>query len=152
MGAIYFYQLTRRSLEATLPLLLERSLEQGWRVVVRGTDAARMSWLDERLWLWPEESFLPHGLSGGPHDAAQPILLTTDDGLRADCLICIEGARPSAEDVEAAERACLLFDGNDEAALHAARVQWKTLTAAGCSAQYWSEESGRWQKKADSGG
>jgi DNA polymerase-3 subunit chi len=31
-----------------------------------------------------------------------------------------------------------------------ARRQWKTLTEAGCAAQYWSEESGRWQKKADS--
>ena len=30
-----------------------------------------------------------------------------------------------------------------------ARVQWKTLTDAGCSAQYWSEESGRWEKKAE---
>ncbi|MEO0866035.1 MAG: DNA polymerase III subunit chi, partial [Pseudomonadota bacterium] len=26
---------------------------------------------------------------------------------------------------------------------------WKTLKDAGASAQYWSEESGRWEKKAE---
>jgi len=55
----------------------------------------------------------------------------------------------SAEEVQALERVCILFDGRDEAALQAARSQWKALTAAGCAAQYWSEESGRWQKKAE---
>ncbi|MCW8843703.1 MAG: DNA polymerase III subunit chi, partial [Rhodobacteraceae bacterium] len=29
------------------------------------------------------------------------------------------------------------------------RGQWKSLTDAGCAAQYWSEESGRWEKKAE---
>jgi DNA polymerase-3 subunit chi len=46
-------------------------------------------------------------------------------------------------------RVCILFDGNDDAALDTARGQWKALTRAGCSAQYWSEESGRWEKKAE---
>jgi DNA polymerase-3 subunit chi len=34
--------------------------------------------------------------------------------------------------------------------VQAARVQWKALTGAGCAAQYWSEESGNWEKKAES--
>ena len=50
------------------------------------------------------------------------------------------------------ERACILFDGNDPAALDLARGQWKGLSEAGCEAQYWSEESGRWQMKAQTGG
>lgn len=151
MGAIFFYHLTRRTLEATLPVLLERSLAQGWRVVVRGCDADRMAWLDERLWLGAEDAFLPHGLSGGPHDALQPILLTTDPGLRGDCLICVDGAVATAEEVRAASRACLIFDGSDDAAVHHARGQWKALTDAGCAAQYWSEASGTWEKKAEAG-
>ena len=151
MGAVYFYHLTRRPLEATLPVLLERSLEQGWRVVVRGTETARMEWLDEKLWLGPEDGFLPHGMSGGPHDARQPVLLTTDARLRADCVICVDGAALQLDEVSAAERACILFDGNDPAAVDAARGQWKALTASGCAAQYWSEASGRWEKKAESG-
>ena len=77
MGAAYFYHLTRAPLEQTLPMLLDKARQAGWRIAVRGVDRARLEWLDERLWLGPEDGFLPHGLEGGPHDAAQPILLTT---------------------------------------------------------------------------
>jgi len=149
MGVVYFYHLTRRPLEDVLPALLNRALAQEWRVVVRGTDETRLAWLDEKLWLGPEESFLPHGLAGGAHDAAQPVLLTTSSAnSTAPCLMAIDGAEIRAEEIEAAERACILFDGGDEAATAHARGQWATLTAAGCTAQYWSEARGRWEMKA----
>ncbi|MGX9353874.1 DNA polymerase III subunit chi [Roseobacteraceae bacterium S113] len=151
MGAAYFYHLTQRPLEATLPVLLEKSLQAGWRVAVRGRDAARLDWLDEKLWLGADEGFLPHGRAGGGHDAHQPILLTTEAQAPngATCVMAIDGAMIAPEEVGALERACILFDGNDPDAVQAARVQWKTLTGAGVSAQYWSEESGRWEKKAE---
>jgi DNA polymerase-3 subunit chi len=47
------------------------------------------------------------------------------------------------------ERVWVLFDGNDAARLQAARQQWKATVGAGHAAQYWSEESGRWEKKAE---
>ena len=151
MGAAYFYHLTRRPLEATLPMLLGKAQQAGWRVAVRGTTPARMEWLDEKLWLGPEEGFLPHGLATAPHAARQPILLTTDADSPNDphCIMTIDGAGVAADEVQRLDRVCVLFDGNDEAALQTARGQWKALTDAGCSAQYWSEESGRWEKKAE---
>ena len=57
-----------------------------------------------------------------------------------------------AEEVEALERVCILFDGADQVALERARNQWRDLTKAGVAAQYWAEEGGRWVKKAESGG
>lgn len=154
MGAVYFYHLTRRPLEAALPVLLDRALQQGWRVALRGTDPARMDWLDRRLWLGPEEQFLPHGLAGGPHDSLQPVLLTTGPEAPngAACLMAVDGAEVTPEEARAAERVCILFDGADPAAVEHTRAQWRALTAAGIQAQYWSEESGRWEKTAESPG
>ena len=150
MGAAYFYHLTQGPLEQTLPTLLGKARGAGWRVVVRARDPARLAWLDEKL--WSDEGFLPHGIAGGQHDADQPILLTTDvAGNAAECVMAIDGAEVEASEVEALARVCILFDGNDAQALDRARGQWKMLTAAGCAAQYWSEESGRWEKKAESG-
>lgn len=152
MGQAFFYHLTRRPLEATLPVLLERSRERGWRVVVRGTDRERLAWLDQKLWLGPEDGFLAHGLAGGPHDSSQPILLTDTREVPngATCLMSIDGAPITVDEVAGMERVCLLFDGHDAAAVQVARGQWKTLTAGGAAAQYWSEESGRWEMKAES--
>lgn len=151
MGAAYFYHLTRRPLEATLPVLVERALGQGWRVAIRGTDTKRMDWLDQKLWLNGDESFLPHGQSGGPHDSLQPVLLTTKPDVPNDakCLMSVDGADVAPEEAKAFERVCVLFDGGDTAAVEHARGQWRNLTQAGVSAQYWSEEGGRWEKKAE---
>ncbi|WP_209832888.1 DNA polymerase III subunit chi [Ruegeria sp. HKCCE3926] len=151
MGAVYFYHLTRKPLEHTLPVLLDKARQAGWKIAVRGTDPARMDWLDEKLWLGPEDGFLPHGREGGPHDAEQPILLTTSAEAPngAVCVMAVDGAPVEPEEVSALERVCILFDGNDDMAVQHARGQWKALTGAGCAAQYWSEESGRWEKKAE---
>lgn len=150
MGAAYFYHLTRRPLEDTLAMLLGKAREAGWRVAVRGRDAARLDWLDQKLWLGAEEAFLAHGCAGGAYDADQPILLTTGAPANgAQCVMSIDGAEVTAGEVAALDRVCVLFDGNDVDALTVARGQWKMLTDAGASAQYWSEESGRWEKKAE---
>lgn len=151
MGAAYFYHLTRGPLEETLPVLLGKARGAGWRIAVRGSDPQRMSWLDERLWQGAPDSFLPHGLAGGPHDALQPVLLTTgpEAANAPDCVMAVDGSAVSAEEVQALQRVCILFDGTDPEAVQHARTQWKSLTDAGCSAQYWSEESGRWEKKAE---
>lgn len=153
MGSAYFYHLTRAPLEVTLPQLISKARGAGWRVAVRGCEGARMEWLDAKLWQGADDSFLPHGQAGGPHDADQPVLLTTDKTLpnKAACLMTVDGAEVDAQDVQTLERVCVLFDGNDPVALDVARGQWKALTGAGCAAQYWSEESGRWEKKAESG-
>lgn len=151
MGAAFFYHLTRAPLEATLPMLIGKAREAGWRVVVRGRDEAQLDWLDEKLWLG--EGFLPHGRAGGPHDADQPVLLTTgaEAPNGAACLMAIDGADVAPDEVARLARVCILFDGNDAAAMAVARGQWKALTDAGCEAQYWSQEDGPWTMKRKAG-
>lgn len=151
MAAAWFYHLTRSPVETTLAMLLPKALGAGWRVAVCGTDRAALERLDAQL--WNGDGFLPHGLAGGPHDADQPILLTNaadlPDGVT--CVMAVDGAVIAPEDAAKLERVCLLFEGANDAAVEAARAQWKSLTDAGVPAVYWSEESGTWSKKAESG-
>ena len=37
MTEVLFYQLQRQPIERVLPMLLEKSLERGWRVIARST-------------------------------------------------------------------------------------------------------------------
>lgn len=147
-----FYHLTRSSLPDTAAGLLGRAAKLGWRVMLRGPSRAALERLDEQLWLGDAEGFLPHGLEGGPQDADQPVLLgqgAATNGARA--LMAVEGAPVDATEALAMERVWVLFDGNSPDALAAARAQWRALTGAGLPAQYWSEEGGRWEKKAERG-
>ena len=151
MGAVYFYHLTASPLEVTLAKLLGKAGAAGWRVAVRGCSQERLAWLDERLWLGSEEDFWPHGVAGGEFDQDQPVLLTTgaDAGNGATCIMAIDGADVTKDEVAKMERVCILFDGNDPNALQRAREQWKELAEAGCAAQYWSQSGGKWVMKVN---
>jgi DNA polymerase-3 subunit chi len=149
MAELWFYHLERTDLEKALPPLLEKCLQRGWRALVRGGSEDRLDALDAVLWTYRDESFLPHARDGGANAARQPVLLTTNGGNPngAQALFLLDGAEPG--DLAGFERACLMFDGRDEAALVSARSRWKQAKEAGLPASYWRESaSGKWEKQA----
>jgi DNA polymerase III subunit chi len=150
MTEVLFYHLDRQPLERVLPILLERTLQRGWTAVVEANSAERLSALDDHLWSYSEDGFLPHGLANEPDYSANPIILTTgpENLAKAPVRFVVDGAR-LPEDALNYERIVLLFDGADEIALSAARADWKTAKAQGLAATYWQQdENGRWEKKA----
>ena len=146
-----FYHLTRSSPQDTLAMILPRALAAGWRVMLRGTDRVALEQLDQTLWTaGGDESFLPHGMEGGPHDANQPILLGTGAiANAAQALVLLDAAETTAAEVAPLHRLWVIFDAADQTALTAARSLWTKLTTAGQHAQYWSEETGRWTMKTE---
>lgn len=149
MAELWFYHLERSELERTLPPLLEKCLQRGWRALVRGGSEERLEALDASLWTYRDESFLPHGRDKEGDPARQPVLLTSAGGNPngAQALFLVDGAEPG--DISGFERTCLLFDGRDEAALEKARSRWKQAKADGVEASYWRESaSGKWEKQA----
>jgi DNA polymerase-3 subunit chi len=150
MTEILFYHLQGQKPENVLPTLLEKSLERGWRVVVQGASEERIEALDAYLWTYRDDGFLPHGTWREQDSAAQPVLLTLTDSNpnAANVRFLIEGA-PLPADAEAYQRIVLLFDGDDEDAVAAARAHWTDAKAKGFDATYWQpDDSGRWVKKA----
>jgi len=146
---VYFYHLQNQPLEKVLPQLLEKCLERGWRCVVQAETDERVQALDQHLWTWREESFLPHGTDKDLNAVEQPVLLTTSDANAnaANVRFFVEGANNN--DLAGYERAIHLFDGNDPDAVDAARENWKSAQAAGHAVTYWQQdEAGRWQQKA----
>jgi len=154
MPEVWFYHLQRQPLEHVLPVLLEKSLERNWRVVVQASSEERLDALDQLLWVYAEASFLPHGRPRDGDAEMQPVLLTTeaDNPNQAPVRFFIDGAlaSPLFESQAAAgyTRVILLFDGNHEEELGIARAEWKRLKAAGCDLSYWQQSmSGRWEKQ-----
>jgi DNA polymerase-3 subunit chi len=149
MSEVYFYHLQNQPLEKVLPQLIEKCLERGWRCVVQTQSDERAQALDQHLWTWRDDSFLPHGTDKEGNASEQPVLLTTSgqNANAANVRFFVEGA--SSEDLNGYERAIHLFDGNDPDAVDLARAQWKSAQAAGHAVTYWQQdEAGRWQQKA----
>lgn len=150
MTEILFYHLQHQPLERVLPTLVERSLERGWQAAIQAASEERLSALDDQLWTYTDESFLPHGTDREPDAASQPVVLTLKDANpnAASIRFLVEGADLPA-DAGTYARICILFDGTDQEALLRAREQWKQAKEAGHTVAYWQQdESGRWNKKA----
>jgi len=150
MTEILFYHLQGQKVEAVLPTLLEKSLDRGWKVIVQGSSEERIDALDAHLWTYRDDGFLPHGSWREQEAAQQPVLLTPNDGNpnAASVRFLIDGA-PMPEDPQNYQRIVLLFDGDDEEAVAAARAHWTAVREKGLNATYWQVDGqGRWAKKA----
>jgi DNA polymerase III subunit chi len=146
---VLFYHLQRQPLEAVLPSLLAKSLERGWRVVVQATTEERQAALDDHLWTFADDSFLPHGTDREPYAGDQPVVITLGDENPngASIRFLVDGADLPA-DASSYIRVVVLFDGNDPEALALARDQWRAVKGTGHDATYWQQAGNRWERKA----
>lgn len=146
---VFFYHLERQPLERVLPNLLEKTLARGWHAVVQAGSQDRLEALDQVLWTYADDSFLPHGTARAGHADKQPVYLTLGDETPNG-----EGVRFLVDGAEAASftgamRFVYVFDGRDPDAVASARGQWKAAKAQGCTVAYWQQsEGGRWEQKA----
>ena len=144
-GELWFYHLDGSTLEAALPPLLEKCLERGWRALVVGAAMERLEALDELLWTWRDDAFLPHGVEG-PDAARQPILRTTalENRNQAQAVFLTDAsviAGMKSVALPGVERVVVLFDGADEDALTHARAAWKQAKAEGRAVSYWRQDA-----------
>jgi DNA polymerase III subunit chi len=150
MTEFLFYHLQAQPVERVLPVLLEKSIERGWRVAVHTSSEERIDALDAHLWTFREDSFLPHGTFRESTAADQPVLLTMEDhNPNAATVRFLIDRAPLPADVERYDRVVLLFDGSDEEAVAEAREHWQSAKARGFAVTYWqADDSGRWQRRA----
>ena len=132
-----FYHLSASPLERVLPTICEKVLAGEGRLLVVAEDAL-LAALDEQLWTYAKDSFLPHGRSG----ENQPILLSAEP-------VAANGARNIAladgvwrEEALGFERAFYFFGADS---LEAARGAWRALRGReGIESRYWKQVDGRW--------
>ena len=148
MAEIGFYHLTSTPLERALPKLLERGRAQGLSIVVRAGSAERVARLDAILWTYDEASFLAHGSARDGNPAAQPIWLTErqENPNRATMLVLVDGSE--AGDLSSFARCADLFDGDDPAAVEAARLRWRRAREAGHELTYWQQTAAGWERRS----
>lgn len=142
MTEVFFYHLERSPVEAVLPSLLEKTLKRGWRALVKLPDRAAVEAMDEALWTYRDESFLPHGTSGAEHPVLLSVEAAAENG--ANALFLTPGAEIDEDSMRRFERCVLLFTPDGAPA---ARERWRVFQASGFEVTYWRQApDGRWQK------
>ena len=149
MTEISFYHLLHMPLERALPKLIEKVLESGACAVIRTGSTERAEVLNDVLWTYHQDSFIPHGTVGDGNAPLQPVWITPDEENPngADILVLTDGAE--SDDVSQYRRCLEMFDGRDETAVTEARRRWAAYKDAAYELAYWQQtEGGGWERKA----
>ncbi len=147
MTEVRFYHLQRRTLEQALPKILEKILERGLRAVVVAASPERVEMLNQHLWTYDRDSFLPHGSVREGDATDQPIWLTTDEECPNGATVLVLTDGMAARQPEVFAIICDLFDGRDPAAVQRARQRWRDAKAKGLTLTYWQQsERGGWTR------
>jgi DNA polymerase III subunit chi len=148
MTEVHFYHLTRKTLEQTLPDLLEKTLAREWRAVVMVSSPERAEALAQMLWTYRPDGFLPHGSAKDGMAAEQLVWLTDQDERPngAQVLFLADGA--SSAQLGDYQRVCDIFDGVDDAAVAAARARWQQYKQSGFTVNYWQQADKGWVNQA----
>lgn len=141
-----FYHLTFAPVERVLPRIAERVLADGGRLLIVSADEALAQQLDEHLWNYRPDSFLPHGRVGKGGEEGQPILIALDTApLNAARNIALADG-VWRDEALTFDRTFLLF-GEDRIA--DARNAWRDLTKReGVECRFWKQdENGKWSRE-----
>lgn len=148
MTEIRFYHLRTKTAEQALPEILMKALESGRRVVVKTADDKAAASLNDYLWTYNADSFLPHGINKDGNGPGQPVWITAgnDNPNGADTIIATGGAVP--EKPEDFKLCCEMLEDRETEQLAAARQRWKSYKERGFDLTYWQQtDRGGWEKK-----
>lgn len=112
--------------------LLRKAASSGARVVVVG-EPEQLRALDQALWTFSPQDFLPHGVMGATAPAVlarSPIVLAPQAAGSPHQQVLVNLASELPAGFEAFERLIELV-GREESALQAARTRWKHYAARG---------------------
>lgn len=147
---VRFYHLLHRGVADVVPELVMKGLERGEHIIVRTQDAQMREYLDEHLWTFKADSFVPHGAGKDAHGARQPVWITEGDDNPNNATILMLAGAGAVGAIDDYKLCCVIFDGRDDGQVKAARAQWKLWQAdAGIALTYWQQnEKGGWDKKS----
>ncbi|MFN9322806.1 MAG: DNA polymerase III subunit chi [Holosporales bacterium] len=149
MPTVNFYHLSRRSVEEALPALVNRVLASGQRLLIHTANPAFAKFLDDCLWTFDSESFLPHASAGSSvAPALEPVWITADTENPNGATVLLLADQTDSVHFVSMEKVLIVFHGRHRESLDAARRVWKLLKEAGHTLRYFQEnEEGGWLEK-----
>ena len=129
-----FYDLDGAPLDLGLGRLLETTLADGRRACVRLGQEERVPALDQGLWTYRNDSFLPHGCEGDPSEHPVWVTAAVGNPNGADLLVVVDDASLDSRDSFA--DTVYLFDRRDPAMRDIARDRFAAFRDEGSRPVY----------------
>ena len=142
----YFYNSSRRNVVADISLLIEGLFRENNTILVCCNDQETVEVIDNFLWAFKEDGFIPHSIDTKEKSSAYPILITTDihKDYKHNVLLVLSGALIKEKDWQKFTKAYYFFDDQENKEKENARLMWKSLSALDVVCKYWVNTANKW--------
>ena len=143
---VYFYNSSQRDIVSDIGVLTEKLFLKNDRVVIFCADQETVTVVDDFLWAYKEDSFIPHSIKKNEKTTVYPILISTsiDEGYKHDVLLVLNGMLIKEKDWQKFSKIYYFFDDQDNKEKENARSMWKSFSSLDAECKYWINKENKW--------
>ena len=142
----YFYNSSHRNVVADISLLIEKLFKEKNRILVCCKDLDTVEVIDNFLWAYKEDGFIPHSIETKERSTIYPILITTNinEVFEHNVLLALSGVLIKEKDWRKFSKAYYFFDDQEDKEKENAREMWKSFSALNIVCKYWVIKENKW--------
>ena len=145
---VRFYHPLLLTMEQTIAVILDKAYQRGLKICLLSREPAQAKHLDEFLWIYPANSFLPHGFCGGRHDKRQPILICKEPNDANGATVLTNTELVPLEKPEQFDMVLEFVDPSRQETIAASRERYRFYRSCACEIEYWRQtDQGAWEKR-----
>ena len=142
----YFYNSSHRNVVADISLLIEKLFKEKNRILVCCKDPETVEVIDNFLWAYKKDGFIPHSIETKERSSIYPILITTNinEVFEHNVLLALSGVLIKEKDWRNFSKAYYFFDDQEDKEKENAREMWKSFSALNIVCKYWVIKEDKW--------
>jgi len=142
----FFYNSSHRDVVKDIAWLTENIFKKNNRIVIFCTDQETAEVVDDFIWSYRDDSFIPHSIKKHRETSLDPILVTTDldGGYEHNVLLALNGVLIKEKDWQRFAKIYYFFDDQDSGEKENARSMWKSFSSLDVNCKYWINEKNKW--------
>ena len=142
----YFYNSSHRNVVADISRLIEKLFKEKNRILVCCKDLETVEVIDDFLWAYKEDGFIPHSLEKEDQDTVYPILITSkiDKDYKHNTLLALNGVLVEEKVCQKFSNVYYFFDNQENKEKENARIMWKNFVSQNVVCKYWVNKANKW--------
>ena len=141
----FFYNATRREIVNDIAILTEKLYKKNNHILIYCADQETVDTLDEYLWSYREDSFIPHS-KNNKKKSFYPILITNEilNKHEHNILLVLNGVLIKETDWPKFNKVYYFFDEQNHEEKENARSMWKSFSSLEIDCRYWVNKENKW--------
>ena len=142
----YFYNCSYRNVVADISWLTEKLYKERDSILICCKDQETVEVIDDFLWRYKEDGFIPHSIEKKERSSIYPVLITADidEEHKHNVLLALSGVLIEEKKWQKFTKAYYFFDDQENGEKENARAMWRSLSALNVDCKYWVNKANKW--------